>query len=56
GMEINFIPHEGGWPIAFSFEFEDNGYKYTIYTYGWANIDKPKISMVGYKDKEGGKK
>ncbi len=51
GMEINFIPHEGGWPIASCFEFEDNGYKYSIYAYGWANIDEPKISMVGYKEK-----
>jgi len=52
GMEINFIPHEGGWPITFCFEFEDNGYKYSIYAYGWANIDKPKISMVGYKERK----
>jgi len=52
GMEINFIPHEGGWPIASCFEFEDDGYKYSIYAYGWANIDKPKISMIGYKERK----
>jgi len=56
GMEINFIPHEGGWPIASCFEFEDNGYEYSIYAYGWANIDGPKISMVGYKEKKKEKK
>jgi len=53
GMEINFVPHEGGWPIASCFEFEDNGYEYSIYAYGWAFIDKPKISMVGHKERKG---
>lgn len=41
----------GGYPIDKSFNFEDNGKKYTILAFGWNSGDKnDPIYMIGYKE------
>lgn len=53
-MELGTIPHGGGYPKQEWFEFETNGYKYTVIAFGWANDeveDGCDIRMVGYREK-----